>query len=467
MITQRNRKLYSRFASFVLTLVLIVVLAPVSVKAADDYPYRGQSGVDPWNFYKGQCTSFVAWKLNNSNGVNFTNQYGSASKWGNAKTWGTVAQRLGIAVNRTPEVGSVAWWNNGTYGHVAWVSAVNGDTITVEEYNWSVSEGYSIRTLNKSKVTGGFIHIKDIRSAETPQTSSDIPNGTYNIIASNNFALDIENNSLSDGGNVLIWEWDANKNNQKFRIERQNDGTYIIYIDYSGKVIDIANQNTDNGTNIHQWSLHGGSTQKWYIVDVGGGYYKFVSQHSKKCLDVNGAIFNNGTNVQLWDDNGSLAQKFRLIPVGASVNEISNGTYYVKSAANPSQVLNVYTTSNPKHKNNVTLYPFDSNDIAQQWTFQKVGDAYKIGCVKSEVVLNVSSDVSAKDNMNVNVYKFNSADVCQLWILENVGDNKYIIRAKSNPNVVLTPSGLYKKVTDIKVRNYNGSESQKWYIDKI
>lgn len=40
----------------------------------DDYPYRGaNSGVDRWNFYKGQCTSFAASRVNHNLGIAFHN----------------------------------------------------------------------------------------------------------------------------------------------------------------------------------------------------------------------------------------------------------------------------------------------------------------------------------------------------------------------------------------------------------
>ena len=56
--------------ALVVLLLALLVVAPLSnVSAAelgDDYPYKGQKGVDPWLFYKGECTSFVAWRMNNS-----------------------------------------------------------------------------------------------------------------------------------------------------------------------------------------------------------------------------------------------------------------------------------------------------------------------------------------------------------------------------------------------------------------
>ncbi|KAL2160786.1 hypothetical protein VTH06DRAFT_983 [Thermothelomyces fergusii] len=124
----------------------------------DDYPYKSScGGVDKWNYYKCQCTSFVAWRINDRLGIKFHNQY-KGVHWGNANTWDEAAKSSGVTVNKTPKPGAIAQSNSGTYGHVAWVSAVSGDKVTVEEYNWAKREAYGTRTVDKS--TFNYIHLK-------------------------------------------------------------------------------------------------------------------------------------------------------------------------------------------------------------------------------------------------------------------------------------------------------------------
>ena len=60
---------------------------------------------------------------------------------GNALNWTKSAQKAGFAVGGTPKVGAVAvfqrgQYNAGRFGHVAYVLAVNGDTITISEDNF-------------------------------------------------------------------------------------------------------------------------------------------------------------------------------------------------------------------------------------------------------------------------------------------------------------------------------------------
>jgi surface antigen len=132
----------------------------------DEYPYASQpygiytsAYVDPWSFYYRQCTSFVAWRLN-QNGIKFSNGY-KGQHFGNANTWDEAANAAGVRVDHTASRGAVAQWNSGAAGHVAYVASVNTDgTITLEDYNYNVSSNpgtYSRRTVAPSTVEN-FIH---------------------------------------------------------------------------------------------------------------------------------------------------------------------------------------------------------------------------------------------------------------------------------------------------------------------
>ena len=122
---------------------------------------------DQWNFYQGQCTSWVAYRLNQLNGFAFSNSFGGNGNWGNAMNWGPHAQSLGIAVNGTPAVGSVAWWPDSSAhvgGHVAYVEKVNSPTsIVISEMNYDDGNGFRVSTITSSSANwpAGFIHIHD------------------------------------------------------------------------------------------------------------------------------------------------------------------------------------------------------------------------------------------------------------------------------------------------------------------
>lgn len=57
--------------------------------------------------------------------------------WGNGGQWASSAAAAGFRVGGTPMVGSVVVWNDGGYGHVAYVTGVQGGRIQVMEANYA------------------------------------------------------------------------------------------------------------------------------------------------------------------------------------------------------------------------------------------------------------------------------------------------------------------------------------------
>jgi surface antigen len=132
--------------------------SPVPAGAVrDDYPYRGAtSGVDRWNFYKSQCTSFAAWRVNHNLGIGFHNHYRGV-RWSNAHNWDNAARSVGVPVHSTPRAGDIAVRNSGSYGHVAYVAKVNTDgSFMVEEYNWTRPDTYSYRRATRGEGSSQF-----------------------------------------------------------------------------------------------------------------------------------------------------------------------------------------------------------------------------------------------------------------------------------------------------------------------
>lgn len=152
----------------------------------DDYPqaWKTPNLVDRWGYYTANCTSFVANRLSKVNGFEMPRAIGHGGQWGDS------ARRLGYRVDNTPAPGSVAYFTAGPYGHVAWVAAVEGNRVLIEEYNWQRTDGsfdysYHVRYQPISAYTG-FIHFKDLASgaqvqatSHTPSSQGEAQSGTY------------------------------------------------------------------------------------------------------------------------------------------------------------------------------------------------------------------------------------------------------------------------------------------------
>ncbi|HSX44249.1 MAG TPA: CHAP domain-containing protein [Candidatus Saccharimonadales bacterium] len=106
---------------------------------------------DDWGELNRECTSFAAFRLSARNG--FTMPFSDY-----AINWKSRAIAMGYTVDMNPKVGSIAWFS---YGHVAWVEALSGSNVVLEEYNFDYAGHYNQRTIPASGVSG-FIHFKDI-----------------------------------------------------------------------------------------------------------------------------------------------------------------------------------------------------------------------------------------------------------------------------------------------------------------
>ena len=134
-----------------------VVEAPVAEEVVADEPvaqtpnYNTDMTAVPGNsYYAGQCTWYV------KNTLSWVGNF-----WGNAAEWANNATYAGRVVDTNPAVGTVAVMMPGvayasSYGHVAVVTGVNGDMITISEMNAKGEFVVSSRTIPAAGVL--FIH---------------------------------------------------------------------------------------------------------------------------------------------------------------------------------------------------------------------------------------------------------------------------------------------------------------------
>ena len=161
------------------------------VKLDDDYPYNEDTScdqekcaVDPWGFCKRYCTSWVAWKVNQSVGHTDLNRknyfFYNAMTYpplSNAGNWNNTLLTQ-YEVNSSPRAGCIAEWD---LGHVAYVHSVedDGTTIIISEYNFDIDCSYGTRTISKEsdKYPDKFIHIEGHGTGGTNENQDQISQG--------------------------------------------------------------------------------------------------------------------------------------------------------------------------------------------------------------------------------------------------------------------------------------------------
>lgn len=180
-----------------------------------------------------------------------------------------------------------------------WLKPFNGATPLTGQYDWA---SYT-RVDSSSGSTGGNT------SADTFEEGR-----LYRIISRHSGkSLDVYWGSCENGANILQYTY-CGYSNQKWYLQKQSNGYYIIKSLASGKVLDVADYSMENGGNVHQWDYVGGANQEWSIENV-NGFYKIINRMSKKALDVSGISTEDNANVQQWDYNGQDNQLWSISPV--------------------------------------------------------------------------------------------------------------------------------------------------------
>ncbi len=133
----------------------------------------------------------------------------------------------------------------------------------------------SYRLIGKNKVYSSFTAIKSAKTL-TPLKKANIANGIYNIMNKSNGRFF---NAYSDDATTTPWHVVAGISDgtqeQKFRIEKQNDGTYIFYcMNYGGnRKLSIINTNFNVGEQLYTDETSYPSAQKFYIYERGNDGY--------------------------------------------------------------------------------------------------------------------------------------------------------------------------------------------------
>lgn len=258
-----------------------------SLSCSNDYPFGAPSApcpwvIDPWSFYKWQCTSYVGWKVNQFHGDIDTTSGGHAfynclnggnlSISGNSSLcnttnpayclsdachWDDVLVQMNFAVNSTPAVGSIAHWNSGvngagSAGHVAFVNSVSGNTICITEYNW-IPCSFSSRIIDITSDPNRpeqFIHIEagglgGVGQNEHVSVSSSInlyPNPNHGSFTLNYQAEEGEWTSVSVFdllGQLVHTEMvlsNAGENSKEIEIPQLAPGVYLVQLLVGDKI---------------------------------------------------------------------------------------------------------------------------------------------------------------------------------------------------------------------------------------
>ena len=92
----------------------------------------------------------------------------------------------------------------------------------------------------------------------------------YTIAAANGRVLEVADFNTENGAQVRLWSYEGQPW-QQWTFEEAADGQYRIRNRFTGKVMDLAMGGVSNGTWVHQWQATTGASQRWQLVAASGG----------------------------------------------------------------------------------------------------------------------------------------------------------------------------------------------------
>ncbi|GAA2999887.1 CHAP domain-containing protein [Actinokineospora diospyrosa] len=341
-MTSGLRVSYARLLLTALVGVLLLLTTfPARATASGYDPGYESTAVgtkyDQWGFARRNCTSFVAYKLNQA-GIPFANSYGqpSGQRWGDAANWLAAADRAGVPYGNNPMVGAVAWWDGsrgGGSGHVAWVESINGDgSVNVTSYN-GLNETYYPQSGQRAHKYLYFPHVNPV---PVP------PDGSY-VLATDTGRVYV----IAGRAPLWVTSWSA------------VGGQRTIARNYSQGEINRMPQYPVDGT-----GLRNPVTGEMFTVAGGFGFR----------LTGMGAI-PNPTWIDV--DGWAIEHQLRAVPVdGTMVRNHFTGGIYVVAGKSPMPVYNLgnvpytsWTNVDPWAIDNQLLrHPFDGSMIVDHGT---------------------------------------------------------------------------------------------------
>lgn len=132
-----------------------------------------------------------------------------------------------------------------------------------------------------------------------------------------NKAADVYSGSKDSETNIELWAKN-NKNNQKFKIEKDGN-SYKIAAYHSGLSMDVRGGSATSGTNIQQYRFceDNNLAQKWVFEDAGNGYV-YIRSMLGTYVDIYSGLTDDGTNIWAFSFNGTDAQKWKLVPTSCA-----------------------------------------------------------------------------------------------------------------------------------------------------
>lgn len=286
---------------------------------------------------------------------------------------------------------------------------------------------------------------------------SEAPEGTFYIsyAANPNYRLEIQNRSVDNGGNLILYQAHG-ATSQQFTLAKQGNGYYTITNVNSGKQLDVAGGGRPNGTNIQQWAGNG-VNQNWSVIPNTDGSYSFVSRANNRYLDLANNTVAKDTNIQCCVNNGSTAQRWDL----HKTDSVANGAYCIEYAGNTGFRMDV---SGQSLEDGAAVHLWTAHGGTSQkfFFFSTGGGYYKVINANSGKLLD-ARDAKAANGTVLQQCGDNGTNAQRWLVLRNV-DNSYTFVSALGGYALDLSNGTAENGRHIGLWAAHNGINQKWRL---
>lgn len=282
---------------------------------------------------------------------------------------------------------------------------------------------------------------------EVVESKQVIEDGTYTISNSSNenLVVDVANGQTANKTNIQLYN-SNNTDAQKWNIKYLSDGYYSITSKLNdNKCLDVSDAVFLSSTNVQLYNCNNTDSQRWIIRDLGNGDYNILTKKDALSLDLTDGIIKSGTNVQIFYNNGTIAQKFKLKKIDDSSGgdqpdmeqTLKSGIYTIVTSLDANKVVEV---ANGYSYDNVNIQLYKANNTnSQKWYITKGDDGY----------------YTIRSGLNSSLYMANDSNVSGANILTSTKETKWIIDYIDNNKfyIISKDTGLYLNVNNSSTAN--------------
>ena len=281
-------------------------------------------------------------------------------------------------------------------------------------------------------------------------------------------ALDLSGGANNDGANVQQFTWNGSTA-QRWRLSQQANRSYQIINVGSGKCLDAnrINAGAAAGSNVAQWTCHGGDNQQWFLGNVPANIPSPVISVGGAAPVVGNTVGNAGGGwtkpaVDNVNDQNNFNSSIRVVNNKLQGRVLYSGLIVSRASAKCVDLENLGNNDNTSIRQRTCL-----GGNGQLWDFLDAdnGEMVIMARAATNKVMDVSG-ASSRDGADVAQYTW-SGGANQRWRLEQTERGFFkLVSVGSNKCLDLSQDGGGKQDgANIVQWSCHGRDNQQWRIE--